>query len=92
MPSARKNPRPEPLGQVIDFDEGVVQTCGPGELAELEAEIEMLAGAFANSTDAAALNRMARALTQTSGDDRQQRFHARRLAALLRLKARDAAA
>lgn len=90
MPSARKNPRSEPAGEVIDFDEGVVQTCGPGEREELEAEIAMLTGAFARSEEPAALRRMAQALTRTGGDDHAHRLHARRLAALLRIKAREA--
>ncbi|MFC3077341.1 hypothetical protein ACFODL_04495 [Phenylobacterium terrae] len=90
MPSARKNPRPEPLGRVIDFDEGVVQTCGPGERAELEAEVAMLAGAFTHAADPAALRRMARALIRAGGEDRAQRLHARRLAAMMRVKARAA--
>ncbi|HEX2561891.1 hypothetical protein [Phenylobacterium sp.] len=88
MPSARKNPKPEPPGQVIDFDEGVVQSCPPAMREELEAEIAMLTGAFASTDDPATLERMARSLTLTSGDDQGQRLHARRLASMLRLRAR----
>lgn len=89
MPSARENPTPEPLGQVIDFDEGVVQACPPALREELEAELAMLAGAFARAEDPDALRRMASALSRTSGDELAQRLHARRLAAMLRLKARE---
>jgi hypothetical protein len=90
MPSPRHSLRPEPDGRVIDFDEGVVRTCSPDERAELEAELAMLTGAFARAGDAAALGRMAQALTRSGGQDRDERLHARRLAALLRLKARGA--
>ena len=92
MPSARKSPRPEPLGRVIDFDEGIVRSCDPAERAELEAEMSMLTGAFARSHDPAALRRMAQALTRAGGEGQRQRLHARRLAALLRIEARNAEA
>lgn len=90
MPSARKRPRPETFGRVIDFDEGVVQTCGPGEREELEAEMAMLTGAFAQSQDPDALRRMAQTLIRAGGENQDQRRHARRLASLLRLEARNA--
>lgn len=88
MPRARKSPRARPLGEVIDFDEGLVATCPAPIRHELQAEAEMLTGAFVGSEDPKALRRMARALVRTGGQTRDERLHTRRLAAIIRLRAR----
>lgn len=88
MPTARQSLRPETFGRVIDFDEGILETCAPGERGDLEAELAMLTSAFASADDPAALQRMARALNRTAGEARPERLRARRLAAMLRLRAR----
>jgi len=88
MPSPRQSRRPDPYGRVIDFDEGLLRTCSPGERADLEVELTMLTGAFARSDDPVSLRRMAQALTRAGGEDRDERRRARLLAALMRVWAR----
>ena len=88
MAEARKRPKPKLSAQVIDFDEGVVEACPSHVRDELRAEVDMLTSAFAQAENPAALNRMARSLIRGSCQDPEQRLHARRLAAMLRLRAK----
>lgn len=89
MAKPQKHCRPEPTGQVIDFDEGLILACPPHIRDELQCEADLLTDAFAGAEDPAALRRMARSLVRTgSVESFEERLHARRLAALLRLRAR----
>jgi hypothetical protein len=89
MAKPQKRLRPEQTGQVIDFDEGLIKACPPHVRDELRSEADILTGAFAGEEDPTALRRMARSLVRTgSVESFEQRLHARRLAALLRLRAK----
>jgi predicted esterase len=71
-------------GEIIDFDEALLNACSPALLSELMAEAELLAGAFAPRRKSADFERMAAQLSAGQRDDRMSRAHARRLAAALR--------
>jgi hypothetical protein len=75
--------------QVIDFDEVLLNACSPDVRSDLIMEARLLAGVFAPSGDAAALERMARQLSAGERDAEMDRAHARRIAAALKRLARD---
>jgi len=75
---------PEDRGEVIDFDEALLDACAAGERADLIAEAELLAGAFAPDRRADELEAMARSLSAGTRNPAVERAHARRLAAALR--------
>lgn len=74
--------------EVVDFDEALMGACPPDLAAELRAEAEILACAFAPEGRRAELEAMAEALSRGSHDAAMDRRRARGLAAALRLLAR----
>jgi hypothetical protein len=85
-------PRDEMLagGEIIDFDEALLDACPEAERRQLMTEAAMLAQAFAPSGRAAKLDALAGELQSGVRDLEYGRAHARRLAAALRRLARDA--
>jgi hypothetical protein len=86
-------PRPEAphaRGQVVDFDEALLDACSADELAEIMTEAAMLAEAFAPEGRAEQIAAMARSLQSGVRDLEIGRAHARLLAAALRRLARGA--
>lgn len=77
-------------GEVLDFDEALLDACAPGLRADLLREAELLASAFAPCGGAGALRRMASQLSAGQQDGEMGRHHARRLAAALKRLARAA--
>ncbi|MET0293768.1 MAG: hypothetical protein ABW042_02035 [Phenylobacterium sp.] len=88
MAKARLSPKPTPSAEVIDFHRGIVEACPPQTREELRVEMDLLTEAFAHADDPVALRRMANALLRGRIDDPAERRHARRLSAMLQLKAR----
>jgi hypothetical protein len=74
--------------EVVDFDDAILDACSAELRADLLAEAAMLAHAFAPEGDPERLAAMARALSSGERDEEMDRNHARRLAAALRLLAR----
>lgn len=75
-------------GELIDFDEALLDACAANERADLIAEAELLAGAFAPQRRADELEAMAVTLSASTRNPDIERAHARRLAAALRRLAR----
>ncbi|WP_411286384.1 hypothetical protein [Phenylobacterium sp.] len=75
---------PEHGGEVIDFDEALLYACAADERADLIAEAELLAGAFAPDRRADELEAMAMSLSAGTRTPAVERARARRLAAALR--------
>jgi hypothetical protein len=88
-----ETPRPDgPLagGQIVDFDEALLDACPPEKREQLMAEAALLATAFAPEGRAGQLATLARDLQAGVRDLEFGRAHARRLAAALRRRAREA--
>lgn len=81
----------EHSGEVVDFDEALLDACAPEPLAELMTEAAMLCDAFAPEGRAAEIAALSRSLQSGVRDLEIGRAHARLLAAALRRLARDAA-
>jgi hypothetical protein len=80
-------PRPDaPLagGEIIDFDQAMLDACPPGERARLMTEAALLVQAFAPAGRTAQLEALALKLQSGVRDLQYGRAHARRLAAALR--------
>jgi hypothetical protein len=77
-------------GEVVDFDEAVLNACSAQDRIELLREAELLASVFAPRGGAGELVRMAAQLSAGQQDDELGRHHARRLAAALKRLARAA--
>lgn len=77
-------------GEVVDFDEALLDSCPPEDLAELMTEAELLARAFAPDGRAAGIEALARDLQSGVRDLEKGRCHAVRLAAALRRLAKEA--
>lgn len=75
---------------VVQFDEAVLEACGPELKAELMTEAAMLAEAFAPEGRAAELRSMAEVLVRGARDAEMDRERARRLACALRVLAHEA--
>lgn len=71
-------------GEVIDFDEGVLDACSAQDRAELLEEAELLASVFAPRGDPSDLIQMAAQVSRGGRDAEERRHHGRRLAAALR--------
>ena len=86
-------PRTYPAGresaEIIDFDEALLNACGPEIRADLMLEARLLAGVFAPDGTAEALVRLARRLSVGARDAEMDRAHARRIAAALKRLARE---
>ena len=78
--------------KVVDFDEALLDACPTQMRADLMAEANLLARAFAPEGRAEQLEAMARALSSADRDAKIGRMHARRLAAALRRLARNSEA
>lgn len=92
MDPARKT-RPEaPMAEIVDFDEVLLRALPQEVRANVLAEADLLARAFAPEGEARALDAMARSLSSGARDREMDRKHARRLAAALRRRAREHAA
>lgn len=76
-------------GEVVDFDEAVLNACSAQDRAELLKEAELLASVFAPRS-AGELVRMAAQLSAGQRDAEMGRHHARRLAAALKRMAKAA--
>lgn len=85
------NLQEHPGGEVVDFDEALLDACEPAPLAELMAEATLLSEAFAPEGRAAQIETLARALQSGVRDLEIGRAHARLLAAALQRLAREAA-
>jgi hypothetical protein len=88
--NAPRSDAPLAGGEIIDFDEALLDACHPGERAQLITEAAMLAQAFAPRGRTAQLEVLAQALQSGVRDLQYGHAHARRLAAALRRMARDA--
>lgn len=77
-------------GEVVDFDEALLDACPAAALAEVMAEAALLAEAFAPQGRAAQIVELAASLQSGVRDLEFGRAHARLLAAALRRLARDA--
>lgn len=78
-------------GEVVDFDEALLDACPTGQLAELMAEAALLAEAFAPEGRGAQIVALAGSLQSGVRDLEFGRAHARLLAAALRRLAQRAA-
>lgn len=83
MDPAQTNWTPD-SGEVLDFQEALLDACAPDLRADLLSEAALLAQAFAPQGDAAALTALAQALSSGARDAEMGQVHARRLAAALR--------
>ena len=77
-------------GEVVDFDEALLDSHPPGELAELLREAELLTRAFAPEGRAAHIGALADELTSGVRALERGRCYAVRLAAALRRLAKTA--
>jgi hypothetical protein len=77
---------------VVQFDDAVLEACGPELRAELLTEAAMLAEAFAPEGSAEQLKSMASDLASGAWGGNIERTRARRLASALRCLAREAEA
>jgi len=91
MKEAQVPPASE-TGEVVDFDEALLDACAPEQLAEVMAEARLLADAFAPEGQAAERATLARSLQSGVRDLEFGRAHARLLAAALHRLAREAEA
>ena len=89
MPGARPID-PSGPSRVIQFDDAVLDACGPELRAELLTEAAMLAGAFAPDGSAEQLKAMASDLASGAWGGHIERARARRLASAIRRLAREA--
>ncbi|MDB5448455.1 MAG: hypothetical protein JWQ97_3772 [Phenylobacterium sp.] len=79
-------------GEIVDFDEALLDACSVDELCEIMTEAVLLAQAFAPEGPAAEIEALANSLQSGVRDLDIGRAHARRLAAALRRLARGAQA
>ncbi|HEV2531012.1 hypothetical protein, partial [Phenylobacterium sp.] len=80
MHRARKTTPEDPTGEIVDFDEAMLDALTPEARANALAEAGLLARAFAPGAAADELESMARALSSGARDRDMDRKHARRLA------------
>jgi hypothetical protein len=71
-------------GQIVSFDEALLDTCAPELKAELLGEAQLLIQAFAPDCRCDEVEAMAQALSRGGRDAEMDRERARRLAAALR--------
>lgn len=90
MRDARRYLRPPAGAQVVDFDEALLDGCPDDERHDLETEADLLTTAFADGPGRS-LDEMAWTLTRTAPPCGRGGLRARRLAAVLRLRAKAAA-
>ncbi|MDB5462041.1 MAG: hypothetical protein JWP28_2559 [Phenylobacterium sp.] len=74
--------------EVVQFDDALLDSCGPELRAELLTEASMLARAFAPEGRAEQLRAMAETLASGARDQEMDRTRARQLACALRCLAR----
>ncbi len=90
MPTSHRKTQDPAEANVVQFDNAVLETCGPELRAELMTEAAMLAEAFAPEGRAAELRAIAQVLVRGDLDAEMGGDRARRLACALRMLARDA--
>ncbi len=88
MDHASEQRRPQVQGQVVDFDEALLDACPADLRIDLLTEARMLAKAFAPEGQADQLHEMALALSSGQHGADMGRVRARQLAAALRRLAR----
>jgi hypothetical protein len=71
-------------GEIVDFDDVLLEACPPHVKADLMAEAELLIGVFAPDRRPQDLARIASQLSCGERDAEMNRAHARRLAAALK--------
>ncbi|MFI4965669.1 MAG: hypothetical protein ACHP9T_09905 [Caulobacterales bacterium] len=79
---------PPAQAEILQFDEAVLEACGPELRTALLTEAAMLARAFAPEGRAAQLEAMAATLASVPRDEERDRTRARQLACALRCLAR----
>lgn len=84
MQRATRREEPHAGGDIIDFEQALLDACPAAELNELMTEAEMLADAFAPSRRPAHVAALARSLDAGLRHLDHGRARARRLAAALR--------
>jgi hypothetical protein len=90
MDRAPEPDAPQITGEIIDFDEALLEACPADLRAHLMIEASLLAEAFAPDGSADQLMAMADQLSSGVRDTEMGRPHARRLAAAMRHLARGA--
>lgn len=90
MSTARRSLRSPEGAQVVDLDEALLHGCPDDERRDLETEADLLTTAFADGRSRS-LDEMAWTLTRTAPPRARGGLRARRLAAVLRLRAKAAA-
>jgi hypothetical protein len=89
MDRVRKT-RPDALtAEIIDFGDAMLGALAPDVRANVLAEADLLARAFAPQSESDELAAMARSLSSGARDREMDRKHAMRLAAALRRLAKD---
>lgn len=90
MDRSPRNPPAPTGGEIIAFDEILLASCPPDARAELMAEAELMAQAFAPDGQAAAIRALARRVESGVSELERGRGRAVRLAAALRRLAKAA--
>lgn len=89
MPTSNRKTQGPSDATVVQFDNAVLEACGPELRAELMAEAAMLAAALSSEGRATELRAIAQALVRGGGGE-MERGRALRLACALRVLARGA--
>jgi hypothetical protein len=86
MRRARQAPHPGKGAELVDFDRAILEGCADDERRDLETEADLLTTAF--SASPRSLDEIAWTITRTAPPRGLGGLRARRLAAILRLRAR----
>jgi hypothetical protein len=89
MSRAPRLTSPPSIGEVLDFDEALLDACPPEQLAELMREAEILAQAFTSDARGQEVAELARKMQSSVPDLDAGRAHARLLSAALRRLSRE---
>jgi hypothetical protein len=89
MGQAREHRGAPRKGEIVDFDEALIEACAPETRADLLREARLLAGVFAPDGGPDELEAMAAQLSAGARDGEMDRAHARHLAAALKRLARE---
>ena len=84
MTQATEQPATDRTGQIVDFDEVLLDACTPEAFCEVMAEANLIADAFAPERRAAEVAALAKSLQSGVRDLEMGRAHALLLAAALR--------
>jgi hypothetical protein len=90
MDRAPQSDAPKTTGEIIDFDEALLEACPADLRAELMTEASLLAEAFAPEGRTEQLTAMANQMASGVRDADMDRARARQLAAAMRRLAKDA--